>query len=264
MPRRPAPSAALIVELRALICRVADGPAESRRPRVGPGSWDLDNVLVSGGGHKEDYLAVLRAARQVVVAAEATAELAVHHALREGADFAELGAAEGVTRQAARQRYERTTARRAVRFVGGPRDGTEGVAIGAQREIRRGEWAGPWERRQSWGGSSGGPSVISVYRAKYGSPGVFEFVHYENSETGKVVANWGRRPRVEELARYWFTDSTTVLAEARVLSPKIKTPASRVELPLLEPLRAALLARLGGRLSSALPNNEQPEDYDED
>lgn len=258
MPQKPAPSAALILEVRALICGVADvrlGAAD----RPGPG-WDLDNLLAEAHGGKEDYLAVVRAARQVAAAAEITARMAARRAHWHGADFAEIGAAEGITRQAVRQRMERATARRTVRFVGGPRDGTTGVAFGTEREIRRGEIAGPWEGRYGEYNERF-PAVTSAYRAKYGSPDVFEFHHYEDSENGKVIAQWDRRPRVHELARYWRTDSMTVLAEARKLSPEIKTPASRVDLALLEQLRTALAKRLGGRrLSSALPEVEEGRD----
>jgi hypothetical protein len=252
MPRQAKPSEALLTEVRALICRVADQQLGVRRPQSGPGSWDLHNPLISGGGRKEDYLAVLHAVRLVQAAAEATVHTATLMAVRHGADFGELGRAEGITRQAARQREKRASARRQVRFVGGVRDGTTDLVLGSRREIRRGEWAGPWERY-----SSESPLVISVYRAKYGVPDIFEFHHYEDAQTGKVVSNWGRRPRISNLAYYWYIDSKTVLAEARKLDPAIKTPASRLDLELLEPLREALVARRGGEpLRSALPRDE--------
>lgn len=257
------------MELRALICGVAHNEMGAARRSPKPDEWDLENLLVPSEGRKEDYLAVLRAARLVAAAVEVTARMAARRAVWLGATYAEVGAAEGISRQAARQRHARESARRPIRFVGGPRDGKQSVAIGSEREIRHGEWAGPWEEDEGRHNDEF-PQVTAVYRAKYGSPDVFEFHHYEKSEDGTVIAEWDRRPRVHELARYWFTESAIVLAEARALDSAVRTPSSRVNFTILEPLREALRARLGGRLSSALlpsalPESDEPSStyYDE-
>lgn len=175
MTSKSSPSAELIMELRSLVCRVANDQAGLHATQSAvTGDWDLDNLARSEDLRAEDCLAVLRAAQLVVAAVEATTRTVTTRALRDGADFAQIGAAEGISRQAARQRHRRHSAQRLVRLVGGPRDGKHASAFGATREIRHGEAAGPWDEDREV------TEVTSVYRTKYGSPEVFEFHHYED------------------------------------------------------------------------------------
>jgi hypothetical protein len=56
--------------------------------------------------------------------------------------------------------------RRVVQLVGGPRDGKHSTAIGLGREIRYGEWAGPWEEEPDLDGEWGDLGVGTEYAGK--------------------------------------------------------------------------------------------------
>lgn len=246
------PSADRVLELRALLARLANEEAPLHATESpATGDWDLHDPGRPTDLRKADYLAVLRAAQMVLTTVDAIAQAYTGDALGVGADFGEIGATAGISRQAARQRYRRHRAQRTVRLVGGPRDRTEERIIGLTREIRRPDSAGRWEQESM-------DRVESVYRVKFGSPEVFEFQHYEDSK-GRAFTEWDRRPRVHQLARFWDVASATVLAEVRALAPGVRTPSSRVELADVEPLRQALGSRFDTRFSRPF----RAEDYDD-
>lgn len=230
------PSAELIMEMRALVCRVANGQTPLHaRPSATTGDWDLSNSARPADQRKHDYLAVLRAAHVVQAAVEMTIVMAINGALRDGADFAEIGAAEGISRQAARQRHRRRHTKRRVRLVSGPRDGSYAHVFSHERELRWAESAGFWDSNPDYWDDQDDNRPSSVYRAKYGAPEVFEFLHYEDAN-GNAMAHWDRRPRVHQLARFWFVDSRSVLKRAQEIDPRVKTPSSRVDLATVESL----------------------------
>lgn len=243
------PSADRDLELRALLCRLAneESPLHAAESPV-TGDWDLHDHDRPVDLRKADYLAVLRAAHMVLTTVEAIAHTYTGDALHLGVDFSEIGATAGISRQAARQRYLRRRAKRTVRLAGGPRDGAERTITGLTREIRCAS-IGRWED----------DAVESVYRVKFGSPEVFEFDHYEDSK-GRAFTEWDPRPRVHQLARFWDVKSPTVLAEVRGIAPGVRTPSSRVELADLEPLRVALNARFDTRFSRALRAEDEEGD----
>jgi hypothetical protein len=243
-------SADRVLELRALLARLAneETPLHATESPV-TGDWDLHDRSRPADLRKADYLAVLRAAHMVLTTVGTIVQDYTDEALRVGADFSEIGATAGISRQAARQRHRRHRAPRTVRLVGGPRDGSEHRIIGLAREIRRSESPGRWEEEDT---------VDSVYRVKFGSPEVFEFQHYEDSE-GRTFIEWDRRPRLYQLASFWDVESATVLAEARALSARVRSASSRVELADVELLRQALGARFNTRLSSPFRHEHDDE-----
>lgn len=218
------------MELRALVCRVANSQTPLHAAcSPATGDWDLGNLARAAERRKHDYLTVLRASHLVQAAVEMTTEMAINGALANGADFAEIGAAEGISRQAARQRHQRRHAQRRVRLVGGPRDGSHAFVSGRQREIRWGESSGFWD---NWDDDQ----PTSVYRARYGAPDVFEFLCYEDAN-GDAMAHWDRQPRVYQLARYWSVDARSVLKRAREIDSRVRTASSRVDPATVDSLR---------------------------
>lgn len=230
MSRERQPNDALLVEVRDLVERVA------RRDVSLHASWDENTRGMPDEDRRHDALAMLRAGHLVKAAAQQAINAAVTEAVYAGADFGEIGDAEGITRQAARQRYRRWSTRRAVRLVGGPRDGEASRVFGTEREVRFVERAGFWDVWYDWRGGDdwdgwdkgAADRPTSVYRAKYGSPGIFEFAHYEDTH-GRVVEDWDWRPRVRQLARYWHVETETILRRAHEVDPTVRNPSSRVE-----------------------------------
>jgi hypothetical protein len=244
MTRDWKPPPDLIMEMRALVCRVANSQTPlhaTHSPTTG--DWDLGNPARSAEQRKHDYLTALSAGHLVQAAVEMAVEMAIGGALRDGADYAEIGAAEGISRQAARQRHQRRYVKRRVRLIGGPRNGDHAYVFGREREIRRVESAGFWDNRDfsewdDWDDDR--PN--SVYRVKYGAPEVFEFLCYEDAK-GNAMTNWDRRPRVHQLARYWLVDPRSVIERAREIDSKVKSPSSRVDLVTVESLREVFSLR---------------------
>src|SRR4051794_32161019 len=67
-------------------------------------TWDLDSAFRHSDRRRQDYLTLLTAIREVRQALDELADRYTVQARNNGADFAEIGAAAGVSRQAARQR----------------------------------------------------------------------------------------------------------------------------------------------------------------
>lgn len=257
MTREWKPPTELIMEMRALLCRVANSQIPLHAtPSPTTGDWDLGNPTRPIEERKHDYLSVLSAGHLVQAAVAMAIEMAISGALQDGADYAEIGAAEGISRQAARQRYQRRYVKRRVRLIGGPRDGEHVYVFGSEREIRRVESAGFWDNRDfsEWDDRND-DRPNSVYRVKYGAPEVFEFLCYEDAN-GNAMANWDRRPRVYQLARYWLLDSRLIIKHAREIDPKVKSRSSRIDLTTVESLREVFSPRRGTPLSASNGDTE--------
>jgi len=118
MAEQRGPSAELIMELRTLVCRVANSQSKLHAVQSPvTGDWDLDSPSRAENLRQDDYLAVLSAAHMVLTTVESLRRGIMGKALDAGVGFAEIGATEGISRQAARQRYRRHTTRRRVRLV---------------------------------------------------------------------------------------------------------------------------------------------------
>jgi hypothetical protein len=164
------------------LCQQADSLLHASLSEA-DGGWDLDNPQRPEEQRKEDYLTLLKVGRNMMTMLESNMSMAEARALDNGANYGEVGAARGISRQAVRQAENRRNARRAVTLVGGPEDNERAFVTGTS------------DRLTLPVGDDGGyndwydepPQVFAVYKRKYGSPTVFEFTHFERSD-GTVVA----------------------------------------------------------------------------
>ena len=228
---KPSPSVETILETRDLVCRLASARLNAAWSETA-GAWDLDNPGRLPEQRKDDYLTLLQTSRAVMAALEATLFMAASGAERNGASFAEIGAAQGMSRQAARQWLNREAAQQTVSLIGGPQDGRTATRLGSESEIRfrvPDPWRDPWLEDEE--------PITAVYRKKYGSPTVFEFHHLEDHKGTTLAVEPDRRPRVHQIARAWELDSRTVLRHTRVIDPLVRTLSSRVDLTTVEQLR---------------------------
>lgn len=237
MPERPRASTSLIMAVRDLVCCQADSQLHATRSET-TGDWDLDNSRRPSTQRKSDYLVLLATSRAVIDALEHTIMLAHQRALSNGATFAEIGAAQGISRQAARQYYNRDLERRPVTLLGGPLDGETRSAFGRENELRFSVRNPAFERYSL---DDPGESYSAVYRKKYGSPDVFEF-HRFVDDRGKPVAHVDQRPRVHEIARAWRLEAHSVLAQAKKIDTRIRSTSSRVDLTTVERMYETLLS----------------------
>ncbi len=204
------------------------------------GEWDLDNLLRPKQQRKEDYLELLQTGRKVMAALEFNLALLASRARRNGADFGEIGATQGISRQAARQAAKRSGAKRPVTLVGGPRDGAE-AAMPRPGRLGSPSAEGPVLQAAPLDRGRRGAAIRGVPR-KHGQPHVFEFAHYE-SHDGKVIPEPDLRPRIHHIAYAYGLDSRTVLAQAREVNPALRSPSSRVDRATLEQLDPIVMAR---------------------
>lgn len=219
----------MIMELRDLVCRFSDDRLQADRSQIS-GNWDLDNQDRPQPERRSDYLTLLATCKAVADALDGIVFTACSGALRNGANFGEIGKAQGVSRQAARQYWRRHTEERTVTLKGGPRDG---------------------QRARSFGG---GDIVFSIsdssldlyeiedeesttahYRKKSGNPDVYEFHHFED-HNGRVLAEVDNRIRLHRLSVKWGIDSRILLIHARKVDPGVRSVSSRVSRDTLEKL----------------------------
>jgi hypothetical protein len=231
----------MIIIVRDFLCQLAGDLLYADRSKVS-GQWDLDNPLRPREQRREDYLTLLQVGRSVNTALEFNTEMAESRAQRNGAGFGEIGAALGISRQAARQAHKRRTTEHTVTLVGGPRDGSTAQTTADTAELSYAV-RDPFFREHPWLEDEELPSVI--YRRKYGSPAVFEFVHF-TSHDGKIIAEPDVRPRVYDLAKAWDLDSRTILARASDFTAGLRSPSSRVDRATFEQLRAIFMGRPEG------------------
>lgn len=236
MIEKPEAGAATILATWDLVHRLADPDLHATYSERA-GGWDLDNPERPDAHRKHDYLTALRVARSIQAALESFLVTTAVSAQRCGADFADIGAAQGMSRQAARQAIKRATTRHRATLAGGPRDGQQILRFHAETTVRYGV-PGSRDELDPWLDEDEG---TAVYRRKHGSPEIFEFQHLED-RAGKVLpAEPDRRPRVHQLALAWGMDSRIVLKQVRTIDPQVRTASSRVDLATVEQLKGLIL-----------------------
>lgn len=190
MIERPSPSAATILATWDLVYRLAD-PELHATCSERTGEWDLNNPERPAVQRKHDYLTVLRMVRSIQATLESLLETTAVEAQGCGADFAEIGAAQGMSRQAARQAINRATTQHRATLSGGPRNGQQIFRRHWETTVR---YSVPSPSNESDPWLDEEDEVVAVYRRKHGSPEIFEFQHLEDSTRKVLPAEPGRRP----------------------------------------------------------------------
>ncbi len=267
--RRPVePSTAVVMAVYDLAWGLACEDLRSVGRRVAA-ERAPDLTQVSQDDRQAAHLALLAVYSHVQAALEMNVHLAVRDARQAGASFGEIAEARGVSRQAARQEYNRFHAKVEVAFSGGPRDGQVTVQTSPRHEIRHMEYDyyNRRERREV--------VVYSAYTKKYGEPLVYEFTGFVDDrgrpalaeppadsrtlpgpiappqgpadvpgptkvsrEAGVVRAARGPGAvRVRELAKELGLTSKQVLIELERLGEYVKTASSLLEQPVAERVR---------------------------
>jgi hypothetical protein len=103
--------------------RRQETPQKGQTPPRWEATYRLKIKLSRREDRREDYLTLLTNIRAVRDALDELADRYAYRAKQNGADFAEIDAATGVSRQAARQRHMRQTVLRPVTMIGGPWEG---------------------------------------------------------------------------------------------------------------------------------------------
>jgi hypothetical protein len=204
-----------------LVCQFSDARLHATWSDL-LGVWDLDHPEHSQQQRKEDRLAVLETARTVMAALQRVIQDSTMVARRNGTDWGEIDAAQGISRQAARQAAGRRTMKQTVTLVGGPRDGEQESAVPASKKELRFEFLDVLLREHRWWFGEQ-QKATAVYRRKYGSPATYEFAHFESHDGEISVTEPDVRPRIHQMAYAWGFDSERMLAEAKKIDRGIRT-----------------------------------------
>jgi hypothetical protein len=184
---------------------------------------------------------VLTMTRAVKDALDEIADRYAYRAKHNGADFAEIGAAIGVSRQAARQRHLRQTVRKPVTMNGGPYDGRPMNILLGESAVRL-LASDPWLDDRPWLQEGLDPSddpVYALYRRASDNPDVYRFQRYENPD-GTVAPEPDHHLRIYRLADSWGLYSRVVFDYARRVDPRIRGESSRLDPVTADTVRALI------------------------
>jgi hypothetical protein len=237
--RRRAP-AETVTAVEDLVCQLAAGKLhaiwlESRA------TWDLDSGLRRREHRRQDYLTLLTMIRTAQDALDEIAERYAYRAKHDGADFAEIGAAASISRQAARQRHLRQTVRKPVTMSGGPHDGRPMNILLGDSVVRLLAFD-PWLEDRPWLDDSLDPAddpVYAIYQRTRDNPDVYRFQRYENPD-GAPTDEPDHHLRLYRLADTWGLSSRVVLHYAKRLDPRIRGESSRLDPDAADKLRALI------------------------
>lgn len=240
MPVRRNPRVKTLIAAEDFVCQLAAQElhawwSESRA------TWDLDSGLRSRDHRRQDYLTLLTMIRDVRDALDDIADRYTFRAKQNGADFAEIGAAAGVSRQAARQRHLRQTVQRLVTMVDGPWDGRPYNVLLGESAVRLLAFD-PWLDERPWLKERLDPHddpVYAIYRRAPDNAEVYRFQRYESSD-GTVTTEPDHPLRIYRLADSWGLYSRIVLDYARRLDPEIRGESSRLDRTTAASVRALI------------------------
>lgn len=190
---------------------------------------------------REDYLTLLATIRTV---RDALDDLAGHYgylARRNGADFAEIGTAAGISRQAARQRHLRQTVRKPVTMSGGPWDGRSMTVLLGESRVRR-LALDPWLKERPWLEERldpGDDPVYAVYQRSRDNPEVYRFQRYENPD-GTPTDEPDHSLRIYRLADAWGLYSWALMHYAKRVDPGVRGEYSRLSPDAAAQLRSLI------------------------
>ena len=209
--------------------------ASRARPGVSPAEpWDRDyEYPATVEERRAGYLALLRVYTHMIKVLERRIDLAVKEALSLDANYGDIAAACGVSRQAARQRWLRHREQYEppkVRLTGGPRDGEELERPRPGDELIVTLWeAGPSR-----------PSGYATYVPSSEDPSIYIFT--ESQDYGWETADSpSRRPgeiRVYQLAKECGVGSQVLMSRMSNMGEYVISASSIVEPAIAEKLRA--------------------------
>ena len=228
MPTRRSAPAETVIAVEDFLCQLASRElhafwSESRA------TWDLDSGLRRPADRREDYLTLLATIRTVQDALDEIAGRYSYRAKRNGADFAEIGTATGISRQAARQRHLRQTVHKPVTMSGGPWENRPmNVRLGEStvRLLAFDLWLEerPWLEERL---DPGDDPVYAVYQRSRDNSEVYRFQRYENPD-GTPTDEPDHSLRIYRLADAWGVYSWTLMHYAKRVAPGIRGESSRL------------------------------------
>jgi len=213
--------------------------ASRARPGVSPAEpWDHDyEYPATVEERRAGCLALLRVYTHMIKVLQRRIDLAVKEALSLDANYGDIAAACGITRQAARQRWLRHREQYEppkVRLTGGPRDGEE------------------WERPRSgeqlivtlWEAGPSRPSGHATYVPNTEDPSTYMFTGSQDYdwETADTQSRPSGKIRVYQLAKECGVESQTLMSRMREMGEYVISANSIVEPALAERLRAQFRA----------------------
>lgn len=240
MPVKRTVAAEIVTAAEDLVCRLAEERLHAYWSEA-RGTWDLDSGLRSRDHRQQDYLTLLRTIRDAKAALDELADRYAYRAKRNGADFAEIGAATGVSRQAARQRHLRQTVLRPITMIGGPWAGRPMNILLGDSVVRLPAFD-PWLDEHPWLKeelNSFDDPVYAIYRRTPDDPDVYRFRQYENPD-GTVTHAPEHHLRIYRIADSWRLSSWVVLDYARRVDTQIRGESSRLDRATADKVRALI------------------------
>lgn len=208
--------------------------ASRARPGVSPAEpWDKDyEHPATAEERRAGCLALLRVYTHMIKVLQRRIDLAVKEALSLDANYGDIAAACGVSRQAARQRWLRHRERYdppKVRLIGGPRDGeSERPRPGEELIVTLWE-AGPSR-----------PSGYATYVPSTEDPSIYIFTGSQDYgwETTDTQSQQPGTVRVYQIARECGVESQVLMSKMRDMGEYVISASSVVEPVIAERLRA--------------------------
>lgn len=203
-------------------------------------TWDLDSGLRRPADRRHDYLTLLATIRTVQYALDELVGRYSYRAKRNGADFAEIGTAAGISRQAARQRHLRQTVQKPVTMSGGPWDGRPMKVLLGDSMVSLLAFD-PWLADRTWLHDRldpGDDPVQAIYQRCRDNPQMYLFQRYENPD-GTPTDEPDHSLRIYRLADAWGLSSRDLLHYAKRVDSGVRGESSR-----LSPADAAQLRSL--------------------
>ncbi|CAA9380288.1 MAG: hypothetical protein AVDCRST_MAG66-235 [uncultured Pseudonocardia sp.] len=240
MPTKRSAPAETVIAVEDFLCQLVTEKlhafwSESRA------TWDLDSGLRRPADRRQDYLTLLATIRTVQDALDELAGRYGYRAKRNGADFAEIGAAAGISRQAARQRHLRQTVLKPVTMSGGPWDGR-------LMKVLLGEFTvslpalDPWLEDRPWLRERLDPDddpVYAVYQRCRDNPEMYRFQRYENPD-GTPTDEPDHSLRIYRLADGWGLHSWSLTHYAKRVDPGVRGESSRLSPDAAAQLRSLI------------------------